>query len=586
MPGQQISSNSPEQLRTPVSQPSLLPQETQTSPIQTSPPKTTPAKPVLKALPTVRDHTTDVLTPEGDEYVPREHDDAGELKVSAYGEARGGRDFKMRTFHVPNRGEKRFMLATECARVLNYRDSYLLFNKNRSLYKIIATQAEKDELIHQEILPYSYRSRQIAIVTARSMFRQFGARVIVDGRRVKDDYWESKARKQGFTEEDMAGEKRPGGTKAREAVEAPQVVPPEGLVGPTVVYSQLPMTEPPTSGQHMPLPSGSQPRITDRIDFTGVPSRRHEITGPPYVDHTQRSAPADLMHQAQNAAENNKMINQQREQRGKIYTDSWNRVHDSPVREKMETSPSMSQQQPAHLSNNTMMSASPTNLPLYSPQGSHMISPLYNRSTSVTHAPSPLRQPMPSLSEALHQNRSTYNAIPTASQNSPYGYPSQQGQAWGQPPPQPQLHPQQSPISPHHPSLPHYSPSIHPPQPSLQHHPSQSPHGAPPPQLHHAQNTGPMQSHMSYPNMGGLPRGNPAGVYGGMGPGRSMYNPAGQGSPTPSQQQQQPQSQQQHDYVNQITAAQQGAMQGYAAPAGGQAGQQGGWGGYPVTSGY
>ena len=143
----------------------------------------------------MRDHTTDVLTPEGDEYIPREFDEAGERKVSPQGIALEGREFKIRTFYVSNRGDKMFMLATECARVLNYRDSYLLFNKNRSLYKIIATQAEKDELIAQEILPYSYRSRQIAIVTAKSMFRQFGARVIVDGRRVKDDYWEAKARK-------------------------------------------------------------------------------------------------------------------------------------------------------------------------------------------------------------------------------------------------------------------------------------------------------------------------------------------------------------------------------------------------------
>ena len=126
----------------------------------------------------------------------------------------------MRTFYVLNRGEKKFMLAIACARVLNYRDSYLLFNKNRSLYKIIATQAEKDELIHQEIMYYAYRSRQVAIVTAKSMFRQFGARVIVDGRRVKDDYWEAKARKQGFTEDDLTGEKRPGGNKAKEAMES------------------------------------------------------------------------------------------------------------------------------------------------------------------------------------------------------------------------------------------------------------------------------------------------------------------------------------------------------------------------------
>ena len=160
----------------------------------TPPGKSTPTKPtVIKALPTVRDHTTDQLNPEGDEYIPREIDEAGERKVTQTGHPLDGREYRCRTFFVPNRADKLFMLATECARVLGYRDSYLLFNKNRSLYKIIATQAEKDDLIQQEILPYSYRSRQIAIVTARSMFRQFGSRLIVNGRRVRDDYWESKA---------------------------------------------------------------------------------------------------------------------------------------------------------------------------------------------------------------------------------------------------------------------------------------------------------------------------------------------------------------------------------------------------------
>ena len=583
MPSQQISSNSPEQLRTPVSQPSLLPQEAQTSPTQTSPPKATQTKPVLKALPTVRDHTTDVLTAEGDEYVPREFDEAGERKVSPQGHALEGREFKMRTFYVPNRGEKKFMLATECARVLNYRDSYLLFNKNRSLYKIIATQAEKDELIHQEILPYSYRSRQIAIVTAKSMFRQFGARVIVDGRRVKDDYWEAKARKQGFTEDDLAGEKRPGGTKAREAMEAAHVNS-EGLPGPNVIYNHIPLSEPPNPAQHMPLPPGSQTRVADRIDFSNVPSRRHDITGQPYVDHTQRSAPGDLMHQVQNAAENNKFINQHREQRGKIYTDNWNRAHDSPVREKMEASSNVSQS--PHLSSNAMMNTSQN--PLFGHQGSHAMSPVYARGASVTHAPSPIRQPMPTLPTSLQhvsqQSRSAYNPNQNPPQTSPYGYPPQPGQVWGHPPPQPQPHPQQSPISPHHPSLPHYSPSPHPSQPPLQHHPSQSPHGAPPSQLQHAQSSGSMHSNMSYTTMGSIPRGVPATAYGGMGSGRSMYNPTQQGSPTPGQQQQQ-QQQQQHDYMNQITAAQQGAMQGYTAPTGGQPGQ-GAWGGYPVSSGY
>lgn len=210
-----------------------------TPPTQSSPPVKTPAKPTLKALPTVRDHTTDQLGPGNDEYLPRETDEAGEKKVMQNGQLLGGREYRCRTFLVPQRGDKLFMLATECARVLGYRDSYLLFNKNRSLYKIIANQVEKDDLVGQEILPFSYRSRQIAIVTARSMFRQFGSRVIVGGRRVRDDYWETKARKQGFTEADMAGEKRPGGTKAREAAaEAAQSA--ASMVGPAhgeIVYA-------------------------------------------------------------------------------------------------------------------------------------------------------------------------------------------------------------------------------------------------------------------------------------------------------------------------------------------------------------
>ncbi|KAI1842237.1 hypothetical protein JX266_011522 [Neoarthrinium moseri] len=167
---------------------------------------------------TVRDHTTDQLAPGGDEYLPRVVDEAGEKKVMPNGCLLGNREYRCKTFLVPNRGDKLFMLAADCAKVLGYRDSYLMFHKNRSLYRIITNQFEKDNLLNQEILPISYRSRQIAIVTARSMFRQFGSRVIANGRRVKDDYWEGKARSQGFTEADLAGGTRPSAFMAREIV--------------------------------------------------------------------------------------------------------------------------------------------------------------------------------------------------------------------------------------------------------------------------------------------------------------------------------------------------------------------------------
>ncbi|PSR82196.1 chromatin remodelling complex Rsc7/Swp82 subunit-domain-containing protein [Coniella lustricola] len=329
----------------PGPQPAYTPSQASAS----SPPKPTP-KSTLKALPTVRDHTTDQLGPGGDEYLPREIDENGEKKVNANGTLNGDRVFRCRTFLVPNRGDKYFMLATECARVLGYRDSYLLFNKNRSLFKIIANQAEKDDLVSQEILPFSYRSRQIAIVTARSMFRQFGSRVIVNGRRVRDDYWETKARKQGFTEADLAGEKRPGAAKAREAAAAAEQNA-SLLGGPQgeIVYSNTPaqfggaphpqliqpgmLGAPSTGSLRMPALTIPDYPDTRRTDYSSIlkTGPRQEITGPPYQDRTQPSPMPEIHAQAHHAAEFNRSVNQQREMRSDWTNNMWRRPHEQPA---------------------------------------------------------------------------------------------------------------------------------------------------------------------------------------------------------------------------------------------------------------
>ena len=173
----------------------------------------TPIKSVVKALPIAKNGATDQITNDGDEYIPFKNDEQGERKISPTGELLGTRQFRLRVFTLENRGEMKFMLATECARVLGYRDSDYLFDKFPSLYKIIAARGEKDDLIHQDIVPFSYRSQQIAIVTARSMFRQFGARLIEGGRRVRDDYWEAEAINRGYTEEDIAEDEDPTSDK-------------------------------------------------------------------------------------------------------------------------------------------------------------------------------------------------------------------------------------------------------------------------------------------------------------------------------------------------------------------------------------
>ncbi|CAK4034597.1 Chromatin structure-remodeling complex subunit rsc7, partial [Lecanosticta acicola] len=511
------------------------------SPSQASPQRSTPGSatkpPVVKALPTVRDHTTDQLKPEGDEYIPREIDEDGERKVDDDGYPLGGRKYKCRTFNVPNRGAKLFMLATECARVLGYRDSYLLFNKNRSLFKIIASQGEKDDLIRQEILPYSYRSRQIAIVTARSMFRQFGSRLIEGGRRVRDDYWEAKARKQGFTEEDPAGEKRPGAAKAREAAaaEANHASALTSLPQGEIIYSN---NGPGMDGQPpglgpvslAPLPMIHLPaeELRPNAAGAGYMRPRQEITGPPYSDRIQSSNPSDILAQAGQAAEYNKALSTTRAHRAKYLDDYWRRPHEQPATEappppqsEANTAASQNLQSPQAVAGMNQHRGQQDSI---SHPGSQMIPPTYS---GYANQQNPMASPVQNMHRSSIPSASMHQGSPSMSMGAAPGHrqtPSyssyQQNQMW--PPPQPQP----SPLSQSHVSG--YG------QQQQQHH-SQMP----PPQM-------PQQSSMGYPQMNQM---NPA--YSGMN--RSMYQPS------PGPQFNMPQS----------GAGQQPGMQGWSNPGAG-----------------
>ncbi|KIH87118.1 chromatin structure-remodeling complex protein RSC7 [Sporothrix brasiliensis 5110] len=115
-------------------------------------------------------------------------DPVGETKVDKDGNLQGGREYRCRTFTVAGRGSRLYMLSTEPARCVGFRDSYLFFTKHKRLYKIIVGDDEKRDMIERDIIPHSYKGRAIGIVTARSVFREFGALIIVGGRRVIDDY--------------------------------------------------------------------------------------------------------------------------------------------------------------------------------------------------------------------------------------------------------------------------------------------------------------------------------------------------------------------------------------------------------------
>ncbi|KAI0126134.1 chromatin remodelling complex Rsc7/Swp82 subunit-domain-containing protein [Xylariales sp. AK1849] len=139
-----------------------------------------------------------------DDEVVLPEDLEGETKVDKMGNLSDGRDYRCRTFTVHGRGDRLYMLSTEPARCVGFRDSYLFFTKHKRLYKIIIDDDEKRDLIEREIIPHSYKGRAIGIVTARSVFREFGALIIVGGRKIIDDYEEALRRAEGAVEGELA----------------------------------------------------------------------------------------------------------------------------------------------------------------------------------------------------------------------------------------------------------------------------------------------------------------------------------------------------------------------------------------------
>lgn len=145
-------------------------------------------------------NTLDVIDDEVD--LPEDPD--GETKVNKMGELQDGREYRVRTFTIFGRGKRLYMLSTEPARCIGFRDSYLFFQKHKTLYKIILDDDEKRDLIERDLIPHSYKGRAIGVVTARSVFREFGARIIIGGKKVVDDYNERAARERGDIEGELA----------------------------------------------------------------------------------------------------------------------------------------------------------------------------------------------------------------------------------------------------------------------------------------------------------------------------------------------------------------------------------------------
>ncbi|ODV94054.1 hypothetical protein PACTADRAFT_34868 [Pachysolen tannophilus NRRL Y-2460] len=115
-------------------------------------------------------------------------DENGEKKVEPNGHLKGGRRYRIKNFTVKDRGDTLYMLSTEVARMMGFRDSYLFFQKHKFLYKYIISDRQKTDLVDRNLMPLSYKARVIGLVTARSCFREFGCDIVENGRVGIDDY--------------------------------------------------------------------------------------------------------------------------------------------------------------------------------------------------------------------------------------------------------------------------------------------------------------------------------------------------------------------------------------------------------------
>lgn len=139
-----------------------------------------------------------------DDEVELPEDEEGETKVDKNGHLQDGRDYRVRVFTIAGRGNRLYMLSTEPARCTGFRDSYLFFTKHLMLYKIILGEEEKKDLISRDLIPHSYKGRSIGVVTARSVFREFGSRIVIGGKKIVDDYQVQAARDRGDVEGELA----------------------------------------------------------------------------------------------------------------------------------------------------------------------------------------------------------------------------------------------------------------------------------------------------------------------------------------------------------------------------------------------
>ena len=274
-------------------------------------PRSVTAEPPAQAAGITPVQIPHLATAEGDEGTPVELDPAGEAKVTRAGYLAGGREYAIKTFTITGHGDKLFMLATEVARLTGYRDSYLFFLRNRNLRKVVTTQTEKEDLISQEVIPFSYRSRQISVVTARSVFIQFGHRVIANGQRVRDDYYEERARRDHHAEHHL--------NETRELRHQAAIAAATASMGSTASHNaHLPPPAPLAISSTLAHSDTPRPR-----EWHPLPKAKPPIYGAPWHETYQPLTASVMLEKAQAASRYNSLVATERKTRENMWKEWW-----------------------------------------------------------------------------------------------------------------------------------------------------------------------------------------------------------------------------------------------------------------------
>ncbi|KAL6949308.1 hypothetical protein ACO0OE_001391 [Hanseniaspora uvarum] len=123
-------------------------------------------------------------------------DPEGELKVDLNGNLKNSKTYKFKTFTIdtrPNK-DKLYVLAADVAKVFDYKRAAVLFlNHKLTLYKSYLTEDEKKYLLDNStvldnVTPMNL-TKSILVITAKSLFKEFGHKTINNGKPIEDDYY-------------------------------------------------------------------------------------------------------------------------------------------------------------------------------------------------------------------------------------------------------------------------------------------------------------------------------------------------------------------------------------------------------------